>query len=450
MISAKLYIQILVRVLLIVALSLLAGWSYFTQQWFFLSLFILAAIVLATINLIYFLNSVNRRLFYFFDAIRNEDSTLSFPDKSGDKLTQQLNNSLNKVNKQIQQIKIENQMQEQYFQAILEHAATGIFTLNANRFVLHSNASVRKLFSLEVFTHLNQLERVDQRLFHTLQTIRPSEQRLVTLNHERGSTQLLIKASSFVSGKEELILLSVQDIKNELDEKELDSWLRLIRVLMHEIMNSITPITSLSESLAGYFYSEEGVKTPGQINEKIIQTTIRGLDVIREQGKGLIAFVESYRKLTRLPKPDKKTIVVKNLLENIRMLAGSFEQGAEISLSYQLQNEQMELFADEKLISQVLINLVKNAFQSNEHNPKSQVKIVAGIEENNRPVICVSDNGPGIPPELIDEIFVPFFTTRENGSGIGLSLSRQIMRLHGGSLKVKSVPNIETSFYLTF
>lgn len=450
MISKRLYWQILIRILLIVGLSLLSGWIFFAKGWLLISLASFAALLIVAYNLIWFLNSVNRRLFYFFDAIRNEDSTLNFPEQSDDKIILQLNASLNKVNRQIQQIKIENRMQEQYFQALLEHAATGILTFNEKGFVLHSNVSVRKLLSLEVLTHLNQLERIDPRLYHVIRGIRPSEQRLLTLNHERGNTQLLIKATSFVSNREQLILLSVQDIKNELDEKELDSWLKLIRVLMHEIMNSITPITSLSESLSGYFYTEGEIKTPAQIDEKTIATTIRGLDVIREQGKGLITFVDSYRKLTRLPKPDKKPFAVIKLLENIRLLSASFEQGDSVVVSIQVNPSDLELHADEKLISQVLINLVKNAFQANENNPKAQVKINAVIDENNRLIICVSDNGPGIQPELIDEIFVPFFTTRENGSGIGLSLSRQIMRLHGGSLKVKSQPDVETVFCLTF
>ena len=147
-------------------------------------------------NLVSYFNSTNRRLFYFFDAIRNDDLTLSFPEKTNNKTIVELNKSLTKVNKQIQQIKIENQLQEQYFQALLEHAATGILTFDQNGFVLHSNASARKLFGLEVLTHLNQTERVDHRLFQTLKTIRPSEQKLITLTNERGDIQLLIKASS--------------------------------------------------------------------------------------------------------------------------------------------------------------------------------------------------------------------------------------------------------------
>ncbi|OFX36052.1 MAG: hypothetical protein A2W90_22505 [Bacteroidetes bacterium GWF2_42_66] len=450
MISKNLYVQILFRVAILVGFSLLGGWMLFGLKWYFLSIAMFLGVIFISGNLIYFLNSTNRRLYYFFDAIRNDDSTLSFPEKTNDKTFVDLNKSLNKVNRQIQQIKIENRLQEQYFQALLEHAATGILTFDQKGFVLHSNASARKLFGLEILTHLNQLEKVDRRLFQIVKNIRSSEQRLVTLNNERGNIQLLIKANLLISNQKELTLISVQDIKNELDEKELDSWLKLIRVLMHEIMNSITPITSLSESLAGYFYTDGEVKSPSEIDEKIIATTIRGLDIIREQGRGLITFVDSYRKLTRLPKPEKKLFAAKDLIENIRILSGSFENASNIDISHDVSPDNLEILADEKMISQVLINLVKNAFQANAGNPKAKVRLIAGMNKNNRPEICVVDNGPGIPDDIIDEIFVPFFTTRENGSGIGLSISRQIMRLHGGSLKVKSVPGKETVFCLGF
>lgn len=450
MISKNLYVQILFRVFVLVGFCLLGGWMLFDRQWYFLSILMFSGSIITSWNLVYFLNATNRRLFYFFDAIRNDDSTLSFPEKTNNKTFVDLNKSLNKVNLQIKQIKIENRMQEQYFQALLEHASAGILTFDQRGFVLHSNASARKLLGLDVFTHLNQLEKVDRRLFQVVKNIKASEQRLVTLNNERGNIQLLIKSNLFISNKNELTLISVQDIKNELDEKELDSWLKLIRVLMHEIMNSITPITSLSESLASYFYSEGELKTPSEIDEKIIATTIRGLDVIKEQGKGLITFVDSYRKLTRLPKPEKKPFQAKNLIENIRVLSGSFEFANNIEMSHQVLPDDLEILADEKMISQVLINLVKNAFQANAENQKAKVRLMVSIGENNRPKICVMDNGPGISSDIIDEIFVPFFTTRENGSGIGLSISRQIMRLHNGSLKVKSVPGEETVFCLEF
>ena len=353
-------------------------------------------------NLIWFLNKTNRRLFYFFDAIKNEDSTLSFPEQTNNKTVLELNKSLNKVNKQIQQIQIENRQQEQYFQALIEHSATGMLTFNTKGFILHTNSLVKRLFSLDVLTHLNQLDKVNHKLFMAIKSMQPSEQRLVTINNERGTIQLLIKASSFISDKKELMLLSVQDIKNELDEKELDSWRKLIRVMMHEIMNSITPITSLSESLGGYFYKNGEFKSPSEIDEKTIATTIRGLEVIREQGKGLISFVDSYRKLTRLPKPEKKLFLVKNLIENINILSGSFNHAEHVEISFEVKPEELEILADEKQISQVLINLVKNAFQANAKNPDAKVKIVSKLGENGRPEIKIMDNGPGIPEDVLD------------------------------------------------
>ena len=274
--------------------------------------------------------------------------------------------------------------------------------------------------------------------------IQASEQLLITIKNRNGTIQLLIKASSFISDNKELILLSVQDIKNELDKKELDSWHKLIRVMMHEIMNSITPITSLAGSLAGYFYTNGNVKTPAEINEKTILTTIRGLEVIREQGQGLNIFVDSYRKLTQLPKPEKKLFLVKNLIENINILSGSFSHSQQIDLSYEVKPYGLQIMGDEKQISQVLINLVKNAFQSNTGNKNAKVRITSEIGNTGHPEIWVIDNGAGILEENMDKIFVPFFTTKKNGTGIGLSISRQIMQMHGGSLKIISIPGKTT------
>lgn len=450
MISKNLYVQILFRVLLMLAAALFFSWTIFAQQAYTLSIIPVIILFVTTINLIHFLNRINRRIFYFFDAIKNEDSTLSFPKNIDNKIIHDLSQSLMKVNKQIQQIYIENRQQEQYFQALLEHAATGMFTFNKKGFILHSNSLAKQLFNVDVLTHINQLERIDNKLFQTVKEIHPTEQHLITLHNDKGIIQLLIKSNSFISDKEELMLISVHDIKNQLDEKELDSWRKLIRVMMHEIMNSITPVTSLSESLAGYFYEGGKPKTPAQINEKTIETTIRGLEVIREQGKSLISFVESYRTITRLPAPRKKIFPVKNLIDNIRILSSSFEHAGNISLNCEVDPPELELHADEKQISQVLINLVKNAFQANEANKNANITINVQTAENGRPEIKVSDNGPGIPDDLMDKVFVPFFTTKEKGSGIGLSVSRQIMQMHGGNLKIISIPGKITTVSLNF
>jgi signal transduction histidine kinase len=226
--------------------------------------------------------------------------------------------------------------------------------------------------------------------------------------------------------------------------------MKLIRVLMHEIMNSITPITSLSESLSNIYSAGGKPVLPEEINVKTIATTLQGLNVIKEQGRGLMSFVESYRQLTRVPEPEKKLFKVADLLGRVQILYNSLEKSDRIILSVSLKKPDLEFFADQNLISQVLINLLKNALEANENNNNGKIRVVVSEGINNHPEICVIDNGPGISEENIDEIFVPFFTTRQNGSGIGLSISKQIMRVHGGNLKVRSVPNKETVFCLSF
>ncbi len=443
-------VHVLIRILLIAGVSFGIGWALFSMQSIVISVGLFVILFIQIINLIHYQNSVNERIRYFFEAVKNEDFSQAFSIQKGDKIIQELNQSLQEINRKIQQIKIENHQQEQYFRALIEHVGTGILTYDDRGFVIHANSTLKKMLGLEQFTHLKQLERIDDSLLHALKQIQQQDRKLITFNGKQGKVNVSIRASSFKNKDQTLTLLSVQDINRELDEKELDSWMRLIRVLTHEIMNSIAPVTSLSESLASYFQKDGKAISPEEVNEKMIGTTIRGLEVIREQGRGLIKFVESYRKLTRLPKPDKKVIRVNDLLEKMILLNQVQNQDSSIQLEKKLQSADLEIQADEKLISQVLINLIKNSREALAETENARIVLLAGRNKNGQVEICVKDNGPGIPTDMLDEIFVPFFTTRENGSGIGLSLSRQILRLHGGSLNARSVPNKETLFCLLF
>jgi len=450
MFSRNLYFNIILRVLLIVILSALLCYFILIYHSLRVSIILLLILTFSTANLISYLNSTNRKIRFFFDSVRNDDSNLAFPTETGNASLNELYNSMNKVNKQIQQLKIENRQQEQYFGTLLEHLATGIITYNDKGFILHANSAAKKLLSMDVLTHLQQIERKDSKLFETINSIKPFERKLIAISAEGTEIQLSLKATSFRTHSDELVILSIQDIKNELDEKEIDSWMKLIRVLMHEIMNSITPITSLSESLSNIFSSEGKPISPGHVNAKTIATTLLGLNVIKEQGNGLMSFVESYRKLTRVPEPVKKLFKVSELMRRVQVLYNSLEMSGSSDLSISLANPELEIFADQNLISQVLINLLKNALEANENNADTKIRIVVSDCLNNHPEICVIDNGSGITADNLDEIFVPFFTTRQNGSGIGLSISRQIMKVHGGNLKVKSVPGKETVFCLSF
>jgi len=450
MFSKNLYFNIILRVSFIVVLSVLLGYFIVIDQSLRFSIICFLLIFFLTINLVSYLNTTNKKIRFFFDSVRNDDSNLSFPVGTRNAGLSELYQSMNTVNQQIQQLKIENRQQEQYFGILLEHLATGIITYDNQGFILHANSSAKKLLSIDVLTHLKQIERKDQKLYQTINSIKPNERRLIAITTEQGEIQLSLKATSFRTNDKELVILSIQDIKNELDEKEIESWMKLIRVLMHEIMNSITPITSLSESLSNIYSTGGKPVLPDKVNSKTIATTLLGLNVIKEQGKGLMSFVESYRKLTRVPEPEKKLFKVADLMSRVQILYNSLEKSDRIDLSVSLKNPDLEIFADQNLISQVLINLLKNALEANENNRNGKIRIAASVDINNHPEICVIDNGPGISEENLDEIFVPFFTTRQNGSGIGLSISKQIMKAHEGNLKVRSVPGKETLFCLTF
>ena len=450
MFSKNLYFNIILRVLLVVFISSCLGYFIVIEYSLRLSIIFFLLLVILTINLITYLNRTNKKIRFFFDSVRNDDSNLSFPIETGNDSLNELYRSMNKVNHQIQQLKIENRQQEQYFRTLMEHLAAGIITYNDKGFILHANSSAKKLLSIDVLTHLQQIERKDSKLYEAINSIKPYERRLIAVSSEGAEIQLSLKATSFKTNENELVILSIQDIKNELDEKEIESWMKLIRVLMHEIMNSITPITSLSESLSNIYTTGGNPVLPEQVNARTIATTLQGLNVIKEQGKGLMSFVESYRKLTRVPEPVKKTFKVSDLMGRVQILYDSLEKRERTKLIVSMVNPDLEIFADQNLISQVLINLLKNALEANENNIDAKIEIAVAEGLNNHPEICITDNGPGISAENLDEIFVPFFTTRQNGSGIGLSISRQIMKVHGGNLKVRSVPDKETVFCLSF
>jgi nitrogen fixation/metabolism regulation signal transduction histidine kinase len=386
------------------------------------------------------LNHTNRQISYFFNAIRNEDSALHFPIRTKNKVVNELNSSMNRLNELISEAKMQNRSQEQYYQTILELAATGLLTYDDRGNVLLANSTARRLLGCEPLTHLQQLEKVQEGLSAEFEHVKTTGHKLVNLTNERGSMQLSLRSTSMVAQDQHLTLLSIQDIRNELDEKETESWIRLIRVLTHEIMNSIAPITSLSETMSGYFIGKDGPRMPLEIDDVTIRNTIKGLGVIQERGKGLVGFVNSYRRLTHLHTPEYTTFNLLTFLDKTKMLICAELDFSKVKFSINLQTPEMALTADENLLLQVIINLARNSWEALRDEDNGMIMIQAAENDNHQTVIEIIDNGPGIPAELLDKIFVPFFTTRENGSGIGLSLSRQIMRLHGGSLTVQSIP----------
>ncbi len=449
MASRHFYIQLLIRVLLITLTATLLGFSV-AYQWYLSLFFSLIALVAQTYSLIVFINRTNRKIAYFFDAIRNEDFTLRFPERVSIKSFKELNQSLNRVNGLIQEVHLQLQIREQYYQEILKQASIGIMTYNEKGHILFSNPTLEKLLGHSPLNHIKQLNQVDGNLYKIFETFEPFERKLFQLSNEREQTQLAIKSTPLTLDGKSLLLVVVQDIHKELDEKETESWVRLIRVLTHEIMNTITPIASISDSIIKYYRNNGKIVPMEELEESQIKNTLKGLEVIKEQGGDLMDFVQSYRSLLHVPEPNKTIVSAIELLSKIDVLMSARLHDTQTEFIVESHPEDLELFIDEKLISQVLINLGKNALQSVGSVEKGKVLILAGIENNGKKYIEIRDNGPGIPPDVIDEIFVPFFTTKSEGTGIGLSLSKRVMQLHGGGIQVHSIPNQETVFRLNF
>jgi nitrogen fixation/metabolism regulation signal transduction histidine kinase len=446
MASKNLYLNIIIRCCLLAGSALLLAWLFFEQHSLVPGIFVAIVFMIQVAELITFMNRTNRKIAFFFDAIQNDDSTLRFPENTSSKSLKELNISMNRVNNLIKNVKFELQEQEQYFKTILEHVSVGIIVYNEKGNIFLSNSAARNLLDYEPLTHINQLMRVDKNLFAAFKELQPGNRKMVSFSGKRGMRQLSLKSNLFKTTGENLHLVAVQDIKSELETKELESWIKLIRVLTHEIMNSVAPIISLSETILGYYKNNDAQMH----SEKVIGNTIKGLEVINERGAGLISFVENYRKFTRIPPPEKKWVKVEQLFDNTITLINMEAGNEKLAISRKVNPPDLEILADKKQISQVLINLVKNAKEALKDSRDGKITLTGEINRNGRPKITVADNGQGIPNELMDKIFVPFFTTRESGSGIGLSLSRQIMLLHVGSLKIVSEPGRQTDAILTF
>lgn len=432
---------------MLTATAILLGFSV-VKAWYLALAFALVALIVQVYGLIRFINRTNRKIAYFFDAIKNEDFTLRFPERVAIKSFKELNQSLNRVNGLIQEVHLQLQVREKYYQEILKQANIGIMTYNKKGHILYANPTLEKLLNYSPLNHIKQLEQIDPKLYQVFKPFRPFERVLFQLTNEREQIQLALKSTSVVLQEDPLLLVVVQDIRQELDEKETDSWIRLIRVLTHEIMNTITPITSISDSILKY-YQRDAEGHPIALDPEKMSSAVRGLEVIRGQGNDLMEFVQSYRSFLNVPKPDKRPVPVGRLFEKVQVLTQR-DLTEPLQFIWKYEPADLELFIDEKQVTQVLVNLVKNAIHAVENQPGGRVMVRGGQEDTGRKFVEVSDNGPGIPPELIQEIFVPFFTTKEKGTGIGLSLSRQIIQLHGGTLQVHSIPGSQTVFSLKF
>jgi len=288
------------------------------------------------------------------------------------------------------------------------------------------NQAVLNLFGLPVFSHVNQLRNINESYPELFNQLKAGDSLQISITTEREELQISLRVSQILLKRGMMRIITLNNIGNELESKEMESWIRLIRVMTHEIMNSIAPITSLSETMLSLYQSDVD-------SEGLRKNTLEAFETINTTATGLLSFVESYRKFTAVPKPEKRKFSVNALVDKVIKLHESALEEKNIALQTVIP-ESLFVFADENLISQVLINLLKNAIEAMEPDGNERIVISAEVNPEGKTDLNVSNTGKPIPADVLPNIFVPFFTTKSSGSGVGLSVSRYIMRLHGGKL----------------
>ncbi len=375
------------------------------------------------------------RLKFLSEAVAGGDFSFTFPEGDKRRTDQVTAESLNRIRDMLAHARQETIDKERYYAQILENVRTGIVAYDEQGFVTQTNSAAATLFGLPVLTHIRQLDRVSNGLADLLLAAAAGDTRTLTLHNGDSTHQLSIQVSQSRIRDRNIRILVVNDIHNELENKEIESWISLTRVLTHEIMNSVSPITSLSESLR--------TLVPDTSSE-----LYKGLDVIHSTGRGIEGFVESYRQFTHIPTPAPTLFYVRGMVERAVQLVHGVPEHTCIDFRWSVEPEDMLLHADENLVGRVLNNLLKNAVEAIGEGDNGWVEVRAFLNEREDVVIEVSNSGDPIPPEVEERIFIPFFTTKTDGSGIGLSISRQIMRLSGGTLTLRTIPN--TTFVMTF
>ncbi len=440
----------LVRILLL-AVSIFIFVYTILNYSFHITPVLIGLLIIFQIALLFkYVDKVNRDLTTFLESIRFSEFTLTFQTRGLGSSFDELNKAFNDVIGDFQKVRSEKEEHFQYLQSIVQNIDVSILAYQRDGTVEMVNKSAKKLFQVSSLRNINILNSLSPELVSTLIGIKPGENKLVRVQEQDDLLQLAIFATELKIHDKEIILATIKNIQNVLEEQETEAWQKLIRVLTHEIMNSITPIASLSSTLDMMLKGIAQGNNDQPLDMETVSEIQQALQTINKRSTGLLHFVNTYRNLTRIPKPNFKIFQVRDLINNVQLLMEEELRHNEIKLITSVIPPDIEFSADEQLLEQVMINMVKNAIQALSNRPDPKIVIKAYINKRGRLTIQVKDNGQGILQEVLDKIFIPFFTTKPKGSGIGLSLSRQIMRLHGGTITAGSEPDIGTTFTLTF
>jgi two-component system, NtrC family, nitrogen regulation sensor histidine kinase NtrY len=442
--------NVVMRILLIVASVIILNSIVRKEEFIISSIILIALIILQIASLVKYVERTNKRLTTFLESIRHSDFVSTFSDHGLGKSFDDLNSAFNDVINEFKKTRAAKEEHFNYLQTVVQHISIGVIVFQQNGKVDIFNNAAKRLLGLSGIRLISELASVDKNLADTIKAMKAGDRNLLKVFVENELLQLSIRATEFRMRGDDFILVSIQNIHSELEAKEMDSWQKLIRVLTHEIMNSITPIVSLSGTVKDILINEETLELNQEIDDDDVESILGALNTIEKRSQGLLNFVQVYRNLTRIPKPNFRYVEVKELFDSIYSLLEPKIKEQKIHCRINVVPKDLKLTADPDLIEQVLINLVINSVHALKDVENPSIKILAIAGSNKRVTISVADNGQGIKPDIMEKIFVPFFTSKKEGSGIGLSLSREIMRLHKGNITVKSKPGEETVFTLHF
>lgn len=399
-------------------------------------------------NLIYFTEQTNRVLTRFFSGIRYDDFTSTMHQESKGKTFDALNHELSNVVGQFQKIRLEKEENYRYLEQVFHHLSIPTISIRNGKEINFINQAGRILFPLP---SIRKPEDLDESLLNAIREMRSGEKRLVRITRNGEVIPLIISVTAFKLQGVGYQLVSFQNIRREVEKTETDAWQKLIRVLTHEIMNSVTPVTTLADSLhALIFQSDQKTFRGPDITPDQAKDILQAITIIRNRSKGLLNFVETYRNLTRIPVPQFENIGIGPFFQDIQRLFATRFQKEEITFELSIVPEKITLWADLSLTEQVVINLIINAIHAVEGCAEKYITLIAGENALGQVQITVKDNGCGIPAEQLEEIFIPFYSTKKEGSGVGLSISRQIMQAQGGDIRVNSREHEGSAFILTF
>ena len=423
-----------IRAILLVAGTALLTWGFAKGQYLLAGIG-LVVLLFTIVNYVYGVKKLKEKCYLMLEAIRNNDYSFRLPTTYHSASEQVLQDTINQFGSLMNEQKQQMVQQEKFYEHIMSAVSTGIIVIDEHDNIMQANPAAAKLLGLPILSNLRQLERYGNDVADLFRLIQTKERKQLHLQTDKGEVDLSIACVRTELDRKAVRILIMNDIHNELDEKELDSWIKLTRVLTHEIMNSMAPISSISDT----FMQREDVK-----DSEIYD----GIRAIHETSTGLISFVDSYRKFSALQQPQPEPFFIQEIMKQVSSLNLVPEH---INLNIQVEPNDLMLYADSNLIRQLLINLLKNAVQAI-GNHQGRILVHAYADKNEHVFINVSNNGPAISSELARQIFVPFFTTKQDGSGIGLSLARQIMKLSGGTITLlkTGTNNWPVTFQLEF